>query len=246
MADGWVVGTMLDPTAPFIWEFLTDTPSAPSTVDPGLEVGLGNWSAIPVPMDNVTWHTHDGINLQRLCGSCSQPGKFLIVYTDTAGVGHFWNGSGWQLNTPVWFGGPGRYQVKIWDDGTNYKVDLINTATGNSVLPNIASIAKTSVRPFNLGRAVEVSEPFTNYYALDANLDNWIVRKYAASEPTITLGPATPTAVTISSFIGIAHLGSVQLDWETANEVELVGFNLYRAETLNGAKHKLNAVLIPH
>ena len=25
----------------------------------------------------------------------------------------------------------------------------------------------------------------------------------------------------------------------------LVGFNLYRAETLDGAKHKLNAVLIP-
>ena len=136
--------------------------------------------------------------------------------------------------------------MKIWDDGTNYKVDLINTATGNSVLPNIASIAKTSVRPFNLGRAVEVSEPFTNYYALDANLDNWIVRKYAASEPTITLGPATPTAVTISSFIGIAHLSSVQLDWEMANDVELVGFNLTTVpRRWNGAKHKLNAVLIP-
>ena len=43
------------------------------------------------------------------------------------------------------------------------------------------------------GRVAEISEPFTDYYALDANFDNWIIRKYAASEPTITLGPATPT-----------------------------------------------------
>ena len=69
------------------------------------------------------------------------------------------------------------------------------------------------------------------------------VRKYADPEPTVSL--ASPTAVTVSSFTGIAHLSSVQLDWETANEVGLVGFNLYRAETLNGAKHKLNANLIP-
>ena len=54
-----------------------------------------------------------------------------------------------------------------------------------------------------------------------------------------------PTAVTVSSFTGSSHLSSVQLDWETANEMELVGFNLYRAETLDGAKHKLNPLLIP-
>ena len=69
------------------------------------------------------------------------------------------------------------------------------------------------------------------------------VRKYAYPEPILTFG--TPTAVTVSSFTGLAHLSSVQLDWETANEINLVGFNVYRSQTLDGAKHKLNAILIP-
>ena len=61
---------------------------------------------------------------------------------------------------------------------------------------------------------------------------------------TITYTNA-PTAVTLSSFTGSSHLGTAQLDWETASEIGLLGFNLYRAEVLDGAKHKLNADLIP-
>jgi hypothetical protein len=188
VAAGWVVGTTLDPTSPFIWEFLTQTPTDPINVSSGLEIGLGNWAGVPVPMDNGTWHAHDGINIQRLAGNSSNPGKFIIMYTATGGSPtYFWNGSGWQSGA-TWFGGPGLYKVKIWDDGTNYKADLINTTSGTSVLPNVASIAKTSVRLFDLGRVVEVSEPFTNYYALDANLDNWIIRQYAVTEPSVSVG----------------------------------------------------------
>ncbi len=61
---------------------------------------------------------------------------------------------------------------------------------------------------------------------------------------TITYSNA-PTAVVVSSFTGSSHMGTAQLDWVTANEVELLGFNLYRAETLDGARHKLNANMIP-
>jgi hypothetical protein len=60
-----------------------------------------------------------------------------------------------------------------------------------------------------------------------------------------SLTSAAPTAVTVSSFSGSSHLGTVQLDWETANEIGLVGFNMYRSETLDGAKQKLNVNLIP-
>jgi hypothetical protein len=188
VAAGWVVGTTLDATSPFIWEFLTQTPTDPINVSSGLEIGLGNWAGVPVPMDNGMWHAHDGINIQRLAGNSSNPGKFIIMYTATGGSPtYFWNGSGWQSGA-TWFGGPGLYKVRIWDDGTNYKADLINTTSGTSVLPNIASIAKTSVRLFDLGRVIEVSEPFTNYYALDANFDNWIVRKLADNEPSINVG----------------------------------------------------------
>jgi hypothetical protein len=69
------------------------------------------------------------------------------------------------------------------------------------------------------------------------------VRKYANPELSTTLG--TPTAVTVSSFSGKAWLGVAQLDWETASEVGLVGFNVYRSETRDGAKQMLNTSLIP-
>jgi hypothetical protein len=189
VSDGWVVGTTLDAASPFVWEFLTQTPTDPVSASSGLEVGIGNWASVPAPMDNVTWHTHDGINLQRLAGNSSNSGQFIIIYTSSGGTPYFWNGSGWAVfGSPTWFGGPGLYKVRIWDDGTNYNIDLVNPTTGLSILPNRASIAKTSLKPFNLGRVAEVSEPFTNYYALDANLDNWIVRKYAATEPTSSVG----------------------------------------------------------
>ena len=63
--------------------------------------------------------------------------------------------------------------------------------------------------------------------------------------PAMSFAIGSPTAVTVSSFTGSSHLGTAQLDWETASEIGLLGFNLYRAETLDGAKHKLNANLIP-
>jgi hypothetical protein len=204
--DGWVVGTNLDPTATFIWEFLTQTPNAPSTVNPGLDIGLMNWATVPSPTDNGTWHLHDGINIQRLAGNASSnPGKFQIMYKSAGGTTYSWTGSIWSTSLTWWFGGFGQYKVRIWDDGTNYKVDLINTSTGLSVLPNVASIAKTSVRPFNLGRVIEVSEPFTNYYAIDANLDNWIVRKYVANEPSTSLGGV--------QFLSCEWIGAVNTDW---------------------------------
>ena len=53
----------------------------------------------------------------------------------------------------------------------------------------------------------------------------------------------SPTAVLVS-FAGKALPGKIQLSWETVNELWMVGFNLYRSETLGGVKQKLNSDLI--
>ena len=55
----------------------------------------------------------------------------------------------------------------------------------------------------------------------------------------------TPTAVSISSFTGKVHPGTVTLDWETASEVELVGFNIYRSDAPDGVKQRLNTGMLP-
>ena len=55
----------------------------------------------------------------------------------------------------------------------------------------------------------------------------------------------TPTAVTISSFTGKVTPNYAQLNWETVNEVGLVGFNIYRSDSLDGVKQKLNTGMLP-
>ncbi|MBN1659804.1 MAG: proprotein convertase P-domain-containing protein, partial [Anaerolineae bacterium] len=53
-----------------------------------------------------------------------------------------------------------------------------------------------------------------------------------------------PTAVTLARFEAVAAGGSIRLEWETATELNHLGFNLYRSDTLRGAYARLNEVLI--
>jgi hypothetical protein len=55
-----------------------------------------------------------------------------------------------------------------------------------------------------------------------------------------------PTAVTLSSFTAEAGEGAVFLGWETATEIDNLGFNLYRAESVGGPRMQLNGALIPN
>jgi hypothetical protein len=60
---------------------------------------------------------------------------------------------------------------------------------------------------------------------------------------SIENGP--PTAVTLASFTAIPQAGSILVAWETAMEIDTVGFNLYRAQSPSGDWVRLNAALIP-
>jgi hypothetical protein len=54
-----------------------------------------------------------------------------------------------------------------------------------------------------------------------------------------------PTAVTLASFEARPAAGHVTLHWETATELENLGFNLYCSDTAGGPYVKLNEALIP-
>jgi hypothetical protein len=54
-----------------------------------------------------------------------------------------------------------------------------------------------------------------------------------------------PTAVALSSFSALPLSGSIQVAWQTLIEIDLLGFNLYRSNTLQGEKVRLNLELIP-
>ena len=53
-----------------------------------------------------------------------------------------------------------------------------------------------------------------------------------------------PTAVDLVYFTATGNKRAITLDWETAIEVDNLGFNLYRATTKTGTKTKLNKDLI--
>jgi hypothetical protein len=54
-----------------------------------------------------------------------------------------------------------------------------------------------------------------------------------------------PTAVTLTSFEAKARQNAIVLKWETASEIDNLGFNVYRAEAAEGTYTKLNKSLIP-
>ncbi len=55
----------------------------------------------------------------------------------------------------------------------------------------------------------------------------------------------TPTAVTLASFAVIPQEDAILATWETASELDNVGFNLYRSTATDGPYTLLNATLIP-
>jgi hypothetical protein len=54
-----------------------------------------------------------------------------------------------------------------------------------------------------------------------------------------------PTGAELISFTAKGAKNSIILNWEMATEIDNVGFNVYRAETIDGPRIKLNADLIP-
>jgi hypothetical protein len=58
--------------------------------------------------------------------------------------------------------------------------------------------------------------------------------------------PCDETAITLSSFTAQAGKGSVTINWRTETEINNAGFNIYRAESIDGTIVKINGdVLIP-
>ena len=54
-----------------------------------------------------------------------------------------------------------------------------------------------------------------------------------------------PTSVDLLSFTGTRLADGILLEWQTADEIDNLGFNLYRATSESGTKVKLNVDLIP-
>ena len=61
----------------------------------------------------------------------------------------------------------------------------------------------------------------------------------------LNVGQISPNAVRLVSFTATPLANAIRLDWETATEIDNLGFNLYRAAGPNAERACLNAGLIP-
>ena len=174
------------------------------------------------------------------------PGNMGPSFSDyTSGLG---NHIDWVRMSP--YATSGTFTSRILDAGR--VVDWTDLAATMTTPSNTSITFETQTRvddtsPWSGWQAVNspIASPdgrYLRYRATFTTMDNSATP--TLDDVTLTYTNA-PTAVTVSSFSGASHLGSVQLDWETASEIGLLGFNLYRSEALDGAKHKLNADLIP-
>ena len=54
-----------------------------------------------------------------------------------------------------------------------------------------------------------------------------------------------PTAITLAAFTATPQENAILVTWETASELDNVGFNLYRSASADGPYTQLNQALIP-
>jgi hypothetical protein len=81
-----------------------------------------------------------------------------------------------------------------------------------------------------------------------ARSEAWIQASYhnqSAPETFYEIGTEEPTAVKLVSFTATPDGETVILAWETATEIDHLGFNLYRSQSPDGAYSPLNSALIP-
>jgi len=62
---------------------------------------------------------------------------------------------------------------------------------------------------------------------------------------SLVLDCTVPSAVTLSSFVARARLNRVVVRWQTASEIDNIGFYLYRTDSIDGPRVELSRGLIP-
>jgi hypothetical protein len=85
---------------------------------------------------------------------------------------------------------------------------------------------------------------WTNVGAVTLEIDGRDTADLDITIDVVAVGPA-PTAVDLVSFTATPARSTIHVEWETATEIDNLGFNLYRAESAGGPWTQLNESLIP-
>lgn len=168
---------------------------------------------------------------------------------------------------------PNYFGVEIDPTGEESMGDTTVRIMGNQFCENadfgvkrcfdiLPTTPKTADIKFYFTEVERNGEPLENLLVLHWEEDNWYALNGAhtrggsgdaqwvsvtgvdAYSPFI-LASTDPTSVTFLFFTAARTNEAVTLNWETASEIDLLGFNLYRATSPGGERVKLNAEVIP-
>lgn len=130
--------------------------------------------------------------------------------------------------------------------GTDVLVD--GTDLNSGTLPNMAWVYNDQGVPIGWEACVALEEGTYNNFNVQVQVwfsgDESVFAAVVDQAVTLELICGI-TAVDLASFTAEVAGPAIQLDWQTASEVDHLGFNLYRAESAGGPYTRLNAALIP-
>jgi uncharacterized protein (DUF362 family) len=184
----------------------------------------------------------DGIELY-----INSPDPWDVAFLGLSGGDEFWLGVAYGPSPTVW--DIGRSQVI-----TDAEVALVDTSAGYIVELRIPWAALGGIQALEnrqIGFDVGLNDDDTG-----SGRQTWLSwgAPMAPSVPpgdSATWGIALlgteprPAAVDLVSFTATAQGNAVLLSWETATEINILGFNLYRGDTPHGTSLRLNEDPIP-
>ena len=147
-----------------------------------------------------------------------------------------------RQNDKVEFTAPGVNIYSTWKDG-----GYVYMSGTSMAAPHVAAAAAVvwSSDPSKTNAEVRSALQQT---ALDLGApgrDNAYGYGVVQAADAIGLLDPAPTAVELTRFDAKATRRGVRIEWETASEIDNLGFNLYRAESLDGPQVQINDSLIP-
>ena len=147
---------------------------------------------------------------------------------------------------------PGYYTSPVFDAGSlkNWHISWVNQVpegtsqsfsarTGNTPIPDETWTDFLPIAASNdlLGSSSQYIQYQVDFITTDIALSPIL------ESVTITASE-TPTAVEIANFAAQRVGDTIRLSWDTATEIDLIGFNIYRSEGSNPARVLLNASLL--
>ncbi len=153
------------------------------------------------------------------------------------------------------------FNVSLWSTTDDWSEDTVTWNSG----PVVSEKLDTQVTPLTSGAWITFSSPaLINYINTELDSDDVIASFIVQFESSASPKPfdiiefqdsegasnqpyleiEIPTGFDVAGFSAIPQMGIIQIQWNTGNETDLQGFNLYRSLTEDGVREMLNPALI--